>query len=324
MGVSSRDFMSVVHFHCKECGQQIVMGRRYWGKRAKCTNCGTEMIVPTANDTLVQPPFLGLGWIGVAIICGVILVLCGTLTWAIFLQDNWEEHHRDDVLELFGQASQLYDSGERQHAVALYRQALTEIGSHKIKNAQLTEAVNQAHERITIFDAAEADKTRLVGPNATESLAKPGANVVSDANIEGDKFYDPSRTKPYKTSDISAFNSRRDAIQALAVQFGEDSAWVETNMGSSNDLADIHKNLVQAKTRESDAAVPITPRVGQVNYAVVDRCKTVWQSGGWRNKSVAEQMGAMNSIMQQVEANCPNASDREATLDYVQSHIDSW
>lgn len=42
---------SVVHFVCGKCATEIVMGRKFWGKKAKCERCGSVNIVPNKDRT---------------------------------------------------------------------------------------------------------------------------------------------------------------------------------------------------------------------------------------------------------------------------------
>ena len=75
-----------------------------------------------------------------------------------------------------------------------------------------------------------------------------------------DVFYDPRREPPYMANHRSFHNTRRDAISVLAEQFDRSTAWIEANMGMSNDLKTIHYNLskayleVGAQTTVSDVA----------------------------------------------------------------------
>jgi len=63
-------------------------------------------------------------------------------------------------------------------------------------------------------------------------------------------FYDPSRTPPYLANMASGHYTREAAIAALADQFDRPADWVKRNMGNSNDLSQIHRNLNRALLRE--------------------------------------------------------------------------
>lgn len=59
-------------------------------------------------------------------------------------------------------------------------------------------------------------------------------------------FYDPRRSKRYWASRNSRHDTLRDAINALAKQYGRDSDWIVDHIGDENDLGAIHQRLVNA------------------------------------------------------------------------------
>lgn len=61
-------------------------------------------------------------------------------------------------------------------------------------------------------------------------------------------FYNPRRPQPYWTSDTSRHTTYAAAVQALAREFSETPEWVEANMGESNDLHEIRRNLSRVKS----------------------------------------------------------------------------
>ena len=107
------------------------------------------------------------------------------------------------------------------------------------------------------------------------------APVVKHSEVSGqpkassspnpDAFYDPSRTHPYKANDVTMCQTREEAIQAIAKQFGRSVAWVESNMGGySNDLTIIHGNLNKAYVAQQQQPQVAT---GHVNYSIVSTLK---------------------------------------------------
>lgn len=59
----------------------------------------------------------------------------------------------------------------------------------------------------------------------------------------GAQFYDPRRPQKYWVSSEQRFHTLDEALAALAAHYKRSVAWVETHLGQSNDLADIHRNL---------------------------------------------------------------------------------
>ena len=56
-------------------------------------------------------------------------------------------------------------------------------------------------------------------------------------------FYNPRRPYPYWTGEKSKHKTFKEAIQALAKQYDRSPDWIKLNMGSTNDLNVIHRNL---------------------------------------------------------------------------------
>jgi hypothetical protein len=75
-----------------------------------------------------------------------------------------------------------------------------------------------------------------------ESVVDPPPAPTSSGIV----FYNPRRPFPYWTGNASKHKSYKEAIQALAVEYGQSPQWVQKNMGESNDLVEIHQNLKNA------------------------------------------------------------------------------
>jgi hypothetical protein len=63
-------------------------------------------------------------------------------------------------------------------------------------------------------------------------------------------FYNPRRPNPYWTSKQSKHKSYKEAIQALAKKYDRSPEWIKLNMGVTNDLNEIHKNLMERKAAD--------------------------------------------------------------------------
>ncbi|MGD9301796.1 MAG: hypothetical protein PVI13_09475 [Desulfobacterales bacterium] len=85
------------------------------------------------------------------------------------------------------------------------------------------------------------------------NLAKPQSmvtepKVMPEANQKPEvAFYNPRRPYPYWTGTTSKYKSFKEAIQALAKEYDRPPEWIKLNMGVTNDLNEIHKNLKQHK-----------------------------------------------------------------------------
>lgn len=87
-------------------------------------------------------------------------------------------------------------------------------------------------------------------PVQTPGIASP----TTPHRTAGIAFYDPRRPKKYWTSETRHHDSFRDAIAALSEEFDRPAAWVEENMGDSNDLNDIREILARSISGSSAAA----------------------------------------------------------------------
>jgi len=83
------------------------------------------------------------------------------------------------------------------------------------------------------------------------SVTKQPANAPSTLTFQnqdneksdGQLFYNPRRKHKYWISSTSHHNTLKAAITALAKQYGHNPEWVKANMGNTNSLYKIHKNL---------------------------------------------------------------------------------
>lgn len=57
------------------------------------------------------------------------------------------------------------------------------------------------------------------------------------------QFYDPRREKKYWTGDHGRFDTYQEATAALAREYGVTRKWIETNMGDTNRLKEIHRSI---------------------------------------------------------------------------------
>lgn len=78
---------------------------------------------------------------------------------------------------------------------------------------------------------------------SVDDTSSHSSRIVSG---ESDLFYAPTRNPPYKASEVAHYRTRESAIKALAGQFDRTPSWVEANIGSTNDLNQIHNNLSRA------------------------------------------------------------------------------
>jgi hypothetical protein len=120
-------------------------------------------------------------------------------------------------------------------------------------------------------DVAQIEKGRLVEPeldpkNAPEIEPPPAqepapapppsagaASSTPPADSSGIAFYDPRRPQKYWSSESRHHATFRDAISALAEEFNRPEAWIEENLGNSNELSEIRRTLASRLSQSAAA-----------------------------------------------------------------------
>jgi len=74
-----------------------------------------------------------------------------------------------------------------------------------------------------------------------ESIAGAGAGI---------QFYDPRRRFKYWSGPERRHYTLEEAVEALAMQYDRSPEWIKAHLGSTNDLAEIHRNLAAAAAEE--------------------------------------------------------------------------
>ena len=76
-------------------------------------------------------------------------------------------------------------------------------------------------------------------PGARTGLASAGPAQT----FGGIAFYDPRRPRKYWSSATRHHDSLEEAVSALAEEYHRPAAWIEANLGDSNDLDAVHASL---------------------------------------------------------------------------------
>lgn len=177
----------------------------------------------------------------------------------------------------------------------------------------------------------ESPPTRESEPPVHPSPA-PTSGAASTATPQGSPgipFYDPRRPKKYWSSAARHHDSLPEAIAALAEEFDRPDAWIEENLGDSNDLSEVRATLAARLAEPVDptaaSAPPPAPAVEFYNprrprkymtdpdaghdsfQAAVDAlARDFDRPADW----VERHMGEINDI-DQIRRNLKNAQDAE-------------
>jgi hypothetical protein len=230
--------MSTVRFHCYKCGQQIIMGDKFWGEQVRCVSCKAVLTVPRTDESELPPvaeqaPIksgdvtdlqTGEGTVGrsgaIAISLGIVAMI-GMLTWALFLRDTWERDHRAELIELIIAADQQFTDGQVPAAIGQYEKALAQIGDHKVTDGEFAEAISRARKRTLDFRAEEAAAKRLEETAQQQELAKMEARRAGDASqsyVYPSRSYEDPRDRRWDNPN------GREAIRAMAQEAGVSEA----------------------------------------------------------------------------------------------------
>ncbi len=82
--------------------------------------------------------------------------------------------------------------------------------------------------------------------NGERKIQEDREKYLSDMAGKGILFYNPRRPDKYWVSRTAHYNTMGAAIDALAAHYGVKASWIEDQMGSTNDLAEIHRNIQQS------------------------------------------------------------------------------
>jgi ribonuclease HI len=121
---------------------------------------------------------------------------------------------------------------------------------HTLKEALA--ALAKQFERDPQWVAEHLGKTNNLG-DIYRNL-NPGGGIAPSkvkpvAAPKGFLFYDPRRPYKFWTGAASKHRTLGEALDALARQYDRPSEWVKAHMGESNDLSEIHRNLMQSNAK---------------------------------------------------------------------------
>jgi len=121
-----------------------------------------------------------------------------------------------------------------------------------------------------------------------------GTKKVSPPIADGDVFYNPRRPYTYWTGKNSKHKSYKEAIQALAKQYGRSPEWIQAHMGDTNDLEQIHQNLAnQVLNRETVVDPPLAPTSPGIVFYNPRRPFPYWTGKALKHKSYKEAIQAL-------------------------------
>jgi hypothetical protein len=178
--------------------------------------------------------------------------------------------------------------------------------------------------------AAKSEQPAQGTPSALPAAVSPPSPSAS--GFSGILFYDPRRPKRYWSSENRHHDTYRDAIGALAEEFGQPEQWIESHMGDSNDVGVIRESLAarQQKGDTGPAGGDAPAEAGGVEFYNPRRPQPYWTGPNTRHRGFHE---AVETLSQEfgmptawVEAHMGDSNDtaqiRKALEDAKQAAFD--
>ena len=127
-----------------------------------------------------------------------------------------------------------------------------------------------------------------------EGVAASPGKVDEDLvqRVTGIQFYDPRRHVKYQTGTTDRYHTLKEAVDDLATKFDKTPRWVEMNLGDTNDLGQIYRNL----SRPIESAQPETETESTTSGLLFydpRRAEKYWVSPESRCRTMAEAVGIL-------------------------------
>jgi hypothetical protein len=139
-----------------------------------------------------------------------------------------------------------------------YKYWISSDSKHKSYNEAIDALAKKYNRPPEWIQANMGDTNDLeqIHQNLSNPCLKPDESFteLSDDNPAGIAFYNPRREFPYWISEDSKHKNYKDAIHALAEKYGQSAEWIQENMGTSNDLNEIHRQLTARSKNDQSAA----------------------------------------------------------------------
>ncbi len=131
-------------------------------------------------------------------------------------------------------------------------------------------------------------------PKKSQSARKDAAQT-SPSKVAGNVFYDPRRPHKYWSANNRKHKTYEEAIQALANRYKRTPEWIKANMGNTNDLAEIHRNLAAPEPASGQTINPVEParqKHPEIEFYNPRRSSPYWTSASKKHKSFKEAIQA--------------------------------
>jgi hypothetical protein len=150
-------------------------------------------------------------------------------------------------------------------------------------------------------------------PQPPAARKKPAAPAQAAAagdfsQFDGIEFYDPRRTYKYQTAPNTWHRTLEEALAALAATFEQSPEWVGQNIGNTNNLGQIYRNLKQSASRSTDRLEDPATSMDGVDFYDPRRQYKYWIGKEGRYRTLEDALEAL-------------ADRYDRTPAWVQEHI---
>ena len=129
-------------------------------------------------------------------------------------------------------------------------------------------------------------------PKETKSQKERDSKIIKKP--EGIAFYDPRRPFKYWSGPTSKHKTYREAVKALAKKYQKSPDWIQANMGDTNDLEELHKNLANPKiTLEITAEQPSQTESSGIEFYNPRRKNPYWTDESSQHKTFQDAIDTL-------------------------------
>ncbi len=125
--------------------------------------------------------------------------------------------------------------------------------------------------------------------------------------VTGIQFYDPRRHYKYQTGTTNRYHTLKEAVDDLATKFDKTPRWVEMNLGDTNDLGQIYRNLSRP-IESAQTETEIESTTSGILFYDPRRAEKYWVSPDSRCRTMEEAVGIL-------------AKQYEQTPDWIIAHL---
>ncbi|UCE53315.1 MAG: hypothetical protein JSV31_29355, partial [Desulfobacterales bacterium] len=136
----------------------------------------------------------------------------------------------------------------------------------------------------------KTDKRKAVRESGKKAITR----LKTPSTSSGLVFYDPRRTHKYWSSGTSKHNAFHEAIAALAKHYDRSPEWVQTHMGETNDLNEIHQNLKASKLNDHQTEIKAKSKTTKtIEFYNPRRTYKYWSSETSKHNTFHEAITAL-------------------------------